>query len=592
MKRFHTATLSYGDVSRKVQLVIDEKYPQTNGSWTWVVDVWDGYCIYRNGDDLFKQAFAITAGDDVELVGEPVQVKVEYEVVRGALQLAASARVVAGKDAQALIADLTAKNPLMAALKDSPNTHLIVLDLTSVGKPSNHFGETKYQLAKAGLADALPTLITKPIHVTPDLDGHFTAGADPVCIGVFLGGIGIENEDGSTTLRAIGTLWNGDFPEVVQQITEKRASLGASYEIEYLAASASRLNDKTIEIGKYAFSGGAILLKTAAAHPETQLLMADKDTRQVFDVMDEDDLPRLQAYLGKATSFTQADTLSYEERQNLKDSDFALVQTVNGRKVRRFPIQDEPHRKNAWARLGQAKDLTDSECAEIANKVIGRAKSAGDDWAKPYKKVNSKWTKDTTKGGASMKYEGIPAELEATVDAIVAAFKAELKAEHEKAIAAMGEKNEAAKAQAELAEKVKEVEASKKQAVELGNQVAALTAEKDGIKAELDTVSTKLAEQETATKLAETLASLKADYHLTDEQLKEPARLALAQKLAAAEEPLSGSEFKELIKGGKVVGAKGTEPVPLFAAHTPDNTPDPNLIGKTFPAAVGVRRMR
>jgi hypothetical protein len=162
------------------------------------------------------------------------------------LQLAASARVVDGKDAQALIADLTAKNPLMAALKDSPNVHFVVLDLTSIGKPSHHFGDTQYQLAKSGLPDALPTLITKPIHVTPDLDGHFTAGADPTCIGVFLGGIGIDQEDGSTTLRAIATLWDSDFPDIIKEIEEKRATLGASYEIAYLAASASRLNARRL----------------------------------------------------------------------------------------------------------------------------------------------------------------------------------------------------------------------------------------------------------------------------------------------------------------------------------------------------------
>lgn len=520
------------------------------------------------------------------------------------LQLAASARVVEGQDAQALIADLTAKNPLMAALKDSPNVHFIMLDLTSIGKPSNHFGDTQYQLAKAGLPDALVTLITKPIHVTPAFDGHFTAGADPCCIGVFLGGMTIENEDGSSTLRAIGTLWDHDFPEVVKQIEEKRATLGASYEIEYLAASASRLDDKTVEIGKYSFSGGAILLKTSAAHPETQLLIADKDPHQVFDVLDDDDLPRLLAYLGKTTSFTQADTLSYEQRDNLKDSDFALVQKVNGRAVRRFPIQDEAHRKNAWARLSQAKNLTESERTEIANKVIGRAKSAGDEWAKPYKKVNGKWTNDTKGGGASMaKYAGIPEEQEAAVDAIIAALKAELKTEQEKALASLKAEHakaiEAAQTEDELAKAVAAkaaLEAEKAKTIELGNQVAALTASKEKLVADLTEREAKLAEVEDKAKLAQTIAELKADYGLTDEQLKEEKRAALVAKLAAGREVVTTAEFKQIISGGVVVApGKGQPPVPLFAAAggPPDNTPDEKAIARTFPAAVpAMRRMR
>jgi hypothetical protein len=321
--------------------------------------------------------------------------------------------------------------------------------------------------------------------------------------------------------------------------------------------------------------------------------------------MDDADVDRLLAYLGKATSFTQADTLSYEERTNLKESDFALVQTVNGRKLRRFPIQDEPHRKNAWARLPQAKNLTEAERSEIANKVINKAKSAGDEWAKPYKKVNGKWTKDTKGGGASMaKYVGIPEEQEAAVDAIIAALKAELKAEQDKALASLKAEHakalEAAETEDELAKAAAakaELEAEKAKAVELGNQVASLTAAKDKLAADLTDRETKLAEIVDKAKLAQTIAELKADYGLTDEQLKEEKRAALVAKLAAGKEAVTPAEFKQIISGGVVVApGKGQAPVPLFAASgggLPDTAPDEKAIARAFPAAVpAMRRTR
>jgi len=253
----------------------------------------------------------------------------------------------------------------MTAIKDSPNVHLVVFDLTSVGRPSHHEGPVQYQLSKKGLTkQALATLITKPIHVTPGFDGHFTAGKDPVAIGVFLGGAGIDNDDGSITLRAVGTLWDNDFPDIVKDIQEKQADLGASYEIAYLAASANRIGGSVVEIGEYEFSGGAILLKSMAAHPETALLMANKDETTVFDVMDDEDYARLIAWLRGGTSFTAADKLSYEQRNNLSDSDFGLIQTVNDRKVRRttssalsnapsFILVDTPSKKLVAVGPGQ-----------------------------------------------------------------------------------------------------------------------------------------------------------------------------------------------------------------------------------------------
>lgn len=622
-KRYHTATLSHDELRSAIWMQLDQVYPgqaDAFASWPMLMEVYDGFCLAKcsvNGNRaLYRIPYTIGEGDNVTL-GTPSNVlEADAKSSEDRVQFVASS-VAFGADAQALLAEMEEKNPLISAIKDSPNTHLVVFDLTSVGRPSKHAGKIQYQLAKKGLAAALPTLITKPIHVTTDLDAHFEAGRAPKAIGAFLGGIGLDNEDGTMTLRAIGTLWDGDFPDEVAEIQDKQAQLGASYEIAYLAASAERVNDHVVEIGKYEFSGGAILKKNAAAHPETQLLVANKDADRVFDVMDEDDLSRLLAYLSGSTSFTRADKLSYQERNNLKDSDFALIQEVDGKKVRRFPIHDEAHRKNAWARLPQAKGLSEAERAEVANKIINKAKSAGDDWAKDYTKSNGKWVKK--EGGASMpKYNGIPAELEASVDAIVEALKAEqtkalatMKADHEKAMADLKAAMDPGEPDADDNPKSKKnketaaaLEAEKQKTVGLGNQVAALTAEKEKLQADLTDHATRLAEREKAlseiegkAKLAQTTAELKADYGLTDEQLKEEKRAALVAKLAAGKEALTAAEFKQLISGGKVAAGKGQEPVPLFAGAgdggARDTTPDKDAIAKTFPAAVpAMRRVR
>lgn len=655
MVKFQTAEMSHEQIRSRVQVALDKKYPVKMpepvdyDKMPWAMDVYDGYVIHTGGPGkgLFKQKYSLKDGE-CELMGEPEEVEPGY-VTKASL---AAAKVTTGDDAdaQALMAELCDKNPLLASIKDSPNTHLIMLDLTSIGKPSRHQGQFHYQLAKSGIKSAIASLISKPIHVTAGLDGHFTAGKDPVAIGAFLGGVVIDQPDGSWLLRAIGTLWDDDFPETVKDIQEKKAELGASYEIAYLAASASRLTDKVIEIGKYEFSGGAILLKTAAAHQETALLMASKDsskareiisesirlhekhmgdpttataksqkdlmdmlkqaktalgsvlmasedTTMTFDVPDEEQYPRLLAYLRGGTSFTQADTLSYKERSGLSDSDFALIQTVDDRKIRRFPIHDEAHRKNAWARLPQAKNLSDAERSEVRNKVINKAKSAGDDWAKDYKKSGGEWTKGTpTKGGASMKFKGIPEELEAVVEALlstttkeaVQAFEAKIAAaepDSDDMPPAMKKKMKMA-VDAAVAAAAAPLTAEVERLKPFEAKTAELTAALEVSKTAHETAQTALDKIAGEQKMAATLTALKADYGLTDAQLKEDKRAPLVAKLAAGKEPLSVEEWKQLMTGAQVPGSG--QRVPLFAGGGDPGAqaPDPEAIKKNFPNAV------
>lgn len=80
--------------------------------------------------------------------------------------------------------------------------------------------------------------------------------------------------------------------------------------------------------------------------------------------------------------------LSYQQKKALSDSDFAVVVTVKNkitgepRKIRKYPIQDEAHVRNALARLGQEAPQEELRKLGISpetviKKVLARAKELG-----------------------------------------------------------------------------------------------------------------------------------------------------------------------------------------------------------------------
>jgi hypothetical protein len=196
------------------------------------------------------------------------------------LRAQGAARVLEASEAAEVLESLKERDGLYQVLSEGANSHLVVFDLTTVGIPSKHTGKRKYQLSKSGLEASMPSLIGKPIHVTADWEGHFEAGKAPKPIGVFLGSWTVPNEDESITLRSIGTLWNGDFADEVGVIRANKGVLGASYEIQYEQSAESQINENVVEIGAWKFTGGALLKRTAAAHPETRVLVATKSEEE------------------------------------------------------------------------------------------------------------------------------------------------------------------------------------------------------------------------------------------------------------------------------------------------------------------------
>ena len=83
-----------------------------------------------------------------------------------------------------------------------------------------------------------------------------------------------------------------------------------------------------------------------------------------------------------------AKVLDAEDRKKLDTDQYALVQHKDGKTLRRFPINDCVHAQNALARVGQGKDMSDAERAEVKRKAEA--------------KLNSPECKRETKAAASL----------------------------------------------------------------------------------------------------------------------------------------------------------------------------------------------
>lgn len=62
-------------------------------------------------------------------------------------------------------------------------------------------------------------------------------------------------------------------------------------------------------------------------------------------------------------------------RNALPDSDFAIIATVNGKKVRSYPIQDIDHARDALSRVAQ--DGTPADQAKVRAAVLRRYPQIG-----------------------------------------------------------------------------------------------------------------------------------------------------------------------------------------------------------------------
>ena len=96
---------------------------------------------------------------------------------------------------------------------------------------------------------------------------------------------------------------------------------------------------------------------------------------------------------GKEIDFSELfmeETLSAKDKKELPDSMYGLVYTDDkGNKVRKFPLNDESHVRQAAIFFDRAKDLTEDQKRELARNIVRRAKELDMDYSgweslKPY----------------------------------------------------------------------------------------------------------------------------------------------------------------------------------------------------------------
>lgn len=265
-------------------------------------------------------------------------------------------------------------------------------------------------LSKEAVEQGLPTLLFKQCNWEHE-------GSGRVC------GFTISAKINEDKVETINVLFKSLFPEEIAELKEKiqNKQAAVSFEIwnrnpETGKSVVTELDNGNRSINPIIFHGTGVLLVNPPACPKAKIFkMIGK--QEVIDKLFEEDLIYASAAViepkcqncktctcdqtenkgGKNNimaeeiiieeeildfeddydggEIEEAKKITTKQRNELPDSDFALIQHVGGKKVRRFPIHDEAHVRNALARLPQAKGLSDAERKSAMNKILRKAKA-------------------------------------------------------------------------------------------------------------------------------------------------------------------------------------------------------------------------
>lgn len=157
--------------------------------------------------------------------------------------------------------------------------------------------------------------------------------------------------------KAICSICGGEFSSTLEYCPHllHRAATGAVRRLKGLRAKGGAVTRNPAGTG-CEFDTTAVYF--VASHQEDAM----EEIEETIDVVEE--------------NWYDAKDLTYQQRKDLPDSAFALIQYRPSKrdpkkkiKVRRFPINDCEHARNALARLPNAKDLSDEERAQVKRKA-------------------------------------------------------------------------------------------------------------------------------------------------------------------------------------------------------------------------------
>jgi len=238
------------------------------------------------------------------------------------------------------------------------------------------------------VASALDTLVGKAInfdHLRKNVVGHW-----------------IDAKIDGDKIITYGIFFKGNFREDYELVKKlfDSGNLAISFEAygnrEYAKDGSYSLKD--IE-----FSGGALLIKTSPAFPGSNMLeLANQNTRvlEFAKVMSEptvfvqdkpktqdemqcdkqnDDEDDMDDVMPQPDPRWMAERLTYQQKKSLPDDMFAVVIEKNGKKIRKYVINDPAHVRNALSRLGQEPSKEGLHrlgvsVEEVKRKVLKRAR--------------------------------------------------------------------------------------------------------------------------------------------------------------------------------------------------------------------------
>jgi hypothetical protein len=277
----------------------------------------------------------------------------------------------------------------------SPDLAVIKTVYAEVDKPNKN----GVVLQKEAAVKGLPTLVGKQINWEHD-------GAGRVC------GYIIDAKINEDDIEIIGVIFKSLFPEEMKKVKERFAAkkLAVSFEIwsrdpETKESVVHVVGNHYSIIDPIIYHGCGLLLVHPSACPKAIVYKLEAKTEienaeQIINKVFSEDLVFASLAIkppkcrncetcncgGEKVDeifiesdydggeIEEAKKLTTEQRNALPDSDFALIQEKDGKKVRRFPINDEAHVRNALARLPQAKDISEEERKSTLEKILKRAK--------------------------------------------------------------------------------------------------------------------------------------------------------------------------------------------------------------------------
>lgn len=274
------------------------------------------------------------------------------------------------------------------------------------------------RLATKAVEEALPTLIGKQV--------NFNHQRQNAICGYILDAWLNKNDEIEICFAFFKDVYPEEYQEAIDLMEEGK--LTVSFELNSEKSTQEQFKDGTRRLNDINFAGVGLLLNEKPAYagakvfetakrvvsyifnPNGDLMFANKNECQelmkaLSNVLDnnlnegetnmsmEKEI-RVAESINDEVQNPMAKKLSYHEKKSLPDSSFAVVIKKEGRTIRKFPIHDAAHVRNALARLGQtptqdALKRLGVSVESVRRKVLARAKALGlNDLVKKHEKAS------------------------------------------------------------------------------------------------------------------------------------------------------------------------------------------------------------